>query len=74
MFKAPAFEVALELVLDIARQCASLRRQVGLERGTVVFNKLVKESAFRAMAFVDRRGNAGTGFPGRFMTTPLVNG
>jgi hypothetical protein len=32
---------AAELALDVARQCASLRRQVRLERGIVVFDKLI---------------------------------
>ena len=32
MFKAAAFEVGIELPLDIARQCTSLRRQY-LPRG-----------------------------------------
>ena len=41
MFKAPAFEVHLELALNVARQRGSLRRQVGLERGIVIFNKLI---------------------------------
>ena len=41
MFKAAAFEVSLELALDISRQSGSLRRQVCLERGIVVFDKLI---------------------------------
>ena len=40
MFEAPAFKVALELALDIPRQCSSLRRQVGVERGVMFFDKL----------------------------------
>ncbi len=63
VLEAPAFEVLVELALDIARQCRSLSRQVGLERGIVVFDKLIKEGAFRAMAFIDRRSNAQTDFP-----------
>ncbi len=34
-----AFEVGLELALDIARQCASPSRQLHLERGVVLFDK-----------------------------------
>ena len=63
MFEAPAIKLALELALDIPRQCSSLRRQVGVERGVMFFDKLIKEGTFRAMAFIDRRSNARTGFP-----------
>jgi len=63
MFKAAAFEVLVELALDIPWQCASLRRQVDLERRIVFFDRLVKEGTFRAMAFIARRSNARTGFP-----------
>jgi hypothetical protein len=38
MFEATAFKVALELALDIPRQCASLRRQVGVEGGVMFFD------------------------------------
>ena len=58
MFEAPAIKLALELALDIRRQCSSLRRQVGVERGVMFFDKLIKEGTFRAMAFIDRRSNA----------------
>ncbi len=63
VLEASAFEVLVELVLDIPRQRGSLSRQVRLERGVVFFDQLVKEGTFRAMAFVERRSNAGTGFP-----------
>ncbi|MFT4562267.1 MAG: hypothetical protein ACI9BW_002011 [Gammaproteobacteria bacterium] len=62
ILKATACKVILELALDIPRQCASLRRQVDLERRIVFFDKLVKEGAFRAVAFIARRSNARTGF------------
>jgi hypothetical protein len=41
MFKAAAFEVLVELALDIPRQCASVRRQVDLEPRIVFFDKLI---------------------------------
>ena len=53
MFEAATFEVDLELALDIARQYSSLSRQVCLERGIVVFDKLIKEGTFRAMTYTD---------------------
>ena len=63
VLKAAAFEVGLELALEIAWQCRSLRRQAGLERGIVVIDELIKEGAFPAMAFVGRRPKACTGLP-----------
>ena len=63
MLKAAAFEVGLELALDVARQYGSLRCKVSLERGIVVLDKLIKEGTFRAMACIGRRANARTGFP-----------
>jgi hypothetical protein len=41
MFESAAFKVLVELALDIPRQSASLRRQLSLERGIVVFDKLI---------------------------------
>ena len=35
------------------RQRRAPRRQVRLERGIIVFNKLIKESAFRTMMYTD---------------------
>jgi hypothetical protein len=58
-----ALEVVLELLLDIPGQGHTPCHQVGLERRIVFLDKLVKEGMFRAMALVDRRANARTGFP-----------
>jgi hypothetical protein len=63
ILKATAFKVLVELALDIPRQCASLRRQVDLERRIVFFDKLVKEGSFRTVAFIARRTKVSTGFP-----------
>jgi hypothetical protein len=63
VLKAPALEVVLELLLDIPRQFAALLRQMGLERGVVFLDKLVKESTFRAVALVASRPDTRTGFP-----------
>ncbi len=63
MLKSAALEVVRELLLDIPRQPRPLRRQLGLERGKVFLEKLVKESALRAMTRVDRRADTRTGVP-----------
>ena len=47
-----ALEVVFKFLLDIAGQRRTLRFQVGFERRIVFLDKLVKESAFRAVAFV----------------------
>ncbi len=54
---APAFEVFIELPLDIPRQCASLSHQMRLERGVVFFDELIQEGPFWAMARVERRAD-----------------
>ena len=63
VLKATAFQVILELPLDIPWQCPALCRQMGLERGVLGFHELVKKRPFRAMALVHGRANARTGFP-----------
>jgi hypothetical protein len=55
VLEAPASEVILELLLDIPGQGPTLCRQMGLERGVVFFDKLVKEDLFRAVALVPHR-------------------
>jgi hypothetical protein len=40
MFESAAFEVFVELALDIPRQSASLRHPLSLERGIVVFDSV----------------------------------
>jgi hypothetical protein len=45
VLKAAALEVILELLLHIPRQDRALRRQVGLERGIIFLDKLIKEGA-----------------------------
>jgi hypothetical protein len=57
------YVVVIELLLDIPRQGRALRCQVGLGRGIVFLNKVVKEGASRAVAFVARRTDTRTGFP-----------
>jgi len=52
LLEPAALEVILELLLDIPRQGPTLLRQVGLERGIVFLDKLIKEGALRAMAHV----------------------
>jgi hypothetical protein len=52
LLKPPALEVILELLLGIPRQFAALVRQVGLERGIAVLDKLVKEVPFRAVGLI----------------------
>ena len=63
VLKAAALEVIPELLLNIPRQDRALRRQVSLEGGIVFLDKLIKESALRAMARVHRRADTRTGFP-----------
>jgi len=41
MFESATFEVLVELALDRPRQCAPQCRQLSLERGIVVFDKLI---------------------------------
>ena len=53
IFQAAASEVVLELLFDIPRQRPTLRNKMVLERGIVLFNKLVKQPAFRVMEFAD---------------------
>jgi hypothetical protein len=64
-----AVEVILELPLDIPRHGHALCRQMGLERGVIFFDKLVKEGPFRPVALVSSRAAARTGFPARSATT-----
>jgi hypothetical protein len=63
VLQSPALQVVLEFLLDIPRQEGALGRQLGLERGVVFLDKLVKEGLFRAVALVASRPTAGTGFP-----------
>lgn len=63
MLEAAAREVGLELLLDVRRQSRTPRREMRLERRIVFFSELIKEGALRAVARVDRRSNARTGFP-----------
>ena len=52
---------------DIARQhFRDLGRQFGLKRGVVFFDELIKESSFRAMAFVSDNAAIRTGFASGF--------
>lgn len=69
VIEAPAVEVLLEFPLDIPRHCRALCRQMGLERGVVFLDKLVKEGLFRTVALVSSRDAARTGFPANPATT-----
>jgi len=52
VIEAPAFEVFIELPLDIPRQCASLSRQMRLEREVVFFDELIQEGGLPSTANV----------------------
>jgi hypothetical protein len=61
VFEAAAFEVVLELALDVVGQGAALRGHPVGERGVVRVDELVKESVFRPVAFI---ANSATGRAG----------
>lgn len=67
MLEAASLAV-IEFTLDIPRQVRTWRRQMGLECGAVLSNKLVQEGALRAMALGDRHIDTGTG------SLPVGNG
>jgi hypothetical protein len=64
MFKTAAFEVGLELALDVAWQCRSPRCEVRLECAIVVLDKLIKEGAFRGGDVHGGTNAAGGRMPG----------
>jgi len=61
VFEAAAFEVILELALDILWQRCAVRGHPVSERGVVRVDELVEESVFRPVAFI---ANSATGRAG----------
>jgi len=63
VLQATAFEISLELPIDVCGQFPTLCRQLGLERRIVFVDQLIKQGALRAVALVTRRTDTRTGFP-----------
>jgi hypothetical protein len=74
-------EAVLELALDLFGQAPTLGRELGLELRVALFDELVEEGTFRAMAFIDDPTGSRTGFlanrqpqHGRILASPLGGG